>query len=168
MSSSILGASGLSSKKKPEETKGPLDHTGPTAPAAAPPSPQPDETSARQGQELSPEEREQPPVSADRELPGTQGDTAISRGSRRPNSKKKAESQPQTVYFGAGEREKAIDIEYALRRSGKFKGVVRGHISISLVMRTALDLLLHEFHDDPEGIIDRALRVQLQGVHGKS
>lgn len=92
------------------------------------------------------------------------GDADVAPAQARRRKPARTETQAQTLYFGEGEIERAADVAHYLKKSGRFKGLVRGHVGVSLAMRTALDLLLEEHHRDPAATLDRALRVAARGV----
>lgn len=123
-----------------DETGDQLDLTGPTAPTRTA-----EDDTTHYVQAPQDERRENAPVP-------------------RPRRPTRVETAPQTIYFGGGEIDKAGDLAHAFKRSGRFKGLVRGHVGVSLVVRTALDMLLEEYKRDPAAALDRALRVASRGV----
>lgn len=170
--STILGASGLGRKKIVEppaaEEKKPLDQTGQTDPrtisapaprGALPPVP--------------PMQAAPPAASEDRSARTQVGRPAVDSGrpadrAVEPASKRrqpKPRSEPQTIYFAEEDLERASDLAYSFKKSGRFKGLVKGHVGVSLVIRTALDLLAEEFRHDAAGAIDRGVRVASRGMH---
>lgn len=163
MSGSLLGASGLGPRK-------------PGTPAPAPPPEQtdaqippdaPEEQYAGAGKQREPTgptgptgEGTQSPIAKPSGAAEEEQRVTVSR-KRKPS---RIETEPQTIYFGSGEIDKAGDLAHAFKRTGRFKGLVRGHVGVSLVMRTALDLLLEEQKRDPDAALDRAIRVASRGV----
>lgn len=162
----ILGASGLGRKKAVEppvaEEKKPLDPTG-----------QPDQRTIPSAARVAalpivPQMQAGPPTASEGSSERTQIERpAIGSGwsadrDVEPAKKRrrlKLRSEPQTIYFAEEDLERASDLAYWFKKSGRFKGLVKGHVGVSLVVRTALDLLDEEYQHDAAGAIDRGVRI---------
>lgn len=68
-----------------------------------------------------------------------------------------------TVYFTDDDESIGNDSATAFKRSGRLKGLVRGHIGISLACRVALDLLKDELKRNPTAVYDRAVKIASRG-----
>jgi hypothetical protein len=126
---SILGQSGLGSAKR----KGSGVPTGPTALTGA---------DQQHSEHAEHDEHETVHVPAPR---------------TRRKKAKAAESVPQTVYFTPADLDVAADVAHAVKKSGRLKGLLRGHIGVSLVVAYALDELRESFEENPTAVIDRII-----------